>query len=401
MVTLALAVVGVARGLTASGGAGVDFLSFYAAGDIVRHGGAGLYDARAQDATARALYPGTLDYAAGYPLPVFVAWMFAPLSMLPYGAAFALWDVVNLGLLAGFAVALHHVLADVPAVPRRILLAVFVFSVPTMANIVFGQVDLVIFSALLAAYALLRRDRHMAAGVVLALVLIKPPFLLGIVPMLAMQRRWGVLLALCAAGVPLLTLPALLTSPDTLLSNLTFIAHYPSASGRDLQVNAAMMSNFRGLVVSTTGRDEAWLWLPGMIVIGGGAFAIAARRWWRGGDPAQAFGLAVLLPLLASPHLHTQSLVLLFVPVTLALRARFDGEHAASARLAATDATIALLALYSALCVLWLSTALGFAPMFFLVAAVFAATAFRWPVEDGAQAAVGAPDVDVPLRMAS
>lgn len=372
--TAALAAAGVVRVLTATGGAGGDFLSFYAAGHLVRTDAASLYDVAAQAAAQRSLYPGALEQATGYPLPVVAAWGFAPLSALPFATAFAVWTAINVALLMMIARALARELRAVPAWPRRAFVAVFVTSMPVVANVVFGQVDFIIFAALLGGWLLLRDGRPGWAGVALAAIVIKPQFLIGVVPMLLLARQWRALAALCSAGAALLVVPALLTDPGTLAGNVRFITQYPGA-GDDLRVNAAEMSNWRGLVVSVTGDDSPWLWAPGLAVIAAGALAVAARRWRT--VTAQGYALAVMLPLLASPHLHTQSLMLLFVAVALALRARYDGAAADEGR--DRGVTSMLLALHAALFALWLSTALGFAPLVFLVAATYAGCAWRWP----------------------
>jgi hypothetical protein len=382
LATALLAVTGVVRAVTAHSGAGGDFLSFYAAGSIVRHGGHGLYDASLQDAVQRALYPGTLDHATGYPLPVFAAWVFAPLSKLPFGAAFLVWGLVNLALLAALAAALARHLAAVPALPRRVFIAAFALSIPAVTDVVFGQVDLFIFAALLGAWLLLRRERMIAAGVVLAAVLLKPQFLLGVVPMLIAWRQWRTLLALAAVGTPLLVVPALITDPHALFDHLALIGRY--RAGDDLQVNAALMSNWRGFMVSATGNGSAWLWAPGTLLIAAAAYTVAWRRW-TAAPAGQAYALAVMLPLLVSPHLHTQSLVLLFIPLAIFLRDHFAAAspHSRAATRQARAAAL-LLALYAALFVCWLCTATAFAPGVFLVAAIFAALAYRWPTPESA-----------------
>jgi hypothetical protein len=114
------------------------------------------------------------------------------------------------------------------------------------------------------------------------------------------------------------------------------------------------------------------------------AYLIALPRWRlaeHGRVAAdQAYALAVMLPLLVSPHLHTQSLVLLFIPLAIALRGHFAPDEGAVFEFAHQSAVVAvLLALYALLFALWLATALGFAPMVLLVAGAFAACAWRWP----------------------
>lgn len=378
LATAILAAAGIARVVTATGGAGGDFLSFYAAGQLVRTDAGRLYDVAAQAAAQRALYPGTLAHATGYPLPVVAAWLFAPLTALPFAAAYAVWTAANVALLGGVAWVFARELRGVPRLPRRVFLAALVTSIPVVANVVFGQVDFIILGALLAAWLLLRDGRPAWAGVALALVVLKPQFLIGVVPMLLVARQWRTLAALCGAGAALIVVPALLTDPATLADNVRYIAHYPGA-GTDLQVNAAMMSNWRGLVVSVTGRDDARWWAPGLAAIGVAALALAAQRWrvGAGSVTAQGYALAVVVPLLASPHLHTQSLVLLFVPAALGLQAWYAGARGAT-RADDERAASLLLALHVALFACWLSTALGFAPGVLVVGATFWWCAYAW-----------------------
>ena len=382
--TLVLAITGIIRAVTGTDGAGGDFLSFYAAGYIVRHGMTdGLYNASVQSYVQHAVYPGDLPHATGFPLPLFAAWLFAPLSKLPFAAAYVLWLIANVAMLGALVVAMDRHMAAVPRLPRRAFLAVFACSMPAVTNIVFGQVDFVIFAAMFSAYLLLRDDREVLAGVVLAAVLLKPQFLAGVVPMLLLWRQWRTLGALAVAGTVLVVLPALLSDPGALAANVRFVWHYPGA-GDDLQVNAAMMSNLRGLIVSVGGRDDTWLWLPPTLALAVAAYAVAVARWRlaeRGRVAAdQSYALAVMLPLLVSPHLHTQSLVLLAIPVAIALRGQFAPDAARAREFEHQSAILTLLlAGYAAVFMCWLSTALGFAPMVLLVTAGFAACAWRWP----------------------
>jgi len=385
--TAVLVAVALARIATNAYGATGDFLSFYAAGHLVGTGsGNVLYEPVVQEWTQRALYPGGFDYAIGFPLPVFAAWLFAPFAKLPFTTAFLFWIAIQTALLLALCRLLAAHLEHVPPVPRRVFVAVFALSMPSVSAVIFGQVDLFVFAGLFLAYTLLRSDRRALAGAALSMALFKPHFLAGIVVLLIVWQQWRVLLSLTAIAVPLLTLPALLTSPGTLLGNLSFIGRYPG-SDEQLAVNASMMSNWRGFIVSVTNSNELLFWLPGLLVIAAAALWIAARTWRRstsGDAPAdQAYALAVLLPLLASPHLHTQSLVLLFIPLAIVMRTYFRPEGTAwhdDDRV--MDAVAALLLCFALLFALWFIGAQGLATMVFLILAAFALCAFRWPDEE-------------------
>ncbi len=368
-------------------GATGDFLSFYGAGHLIRTGeGAHLYDAATQETIQRALYPSGFDNAIGYPLPVFAAWIFAPFSALPFRVAFFIWIALNTLLLAVLARAVARLLTDVPTSLRRTFVAVFALSMPAMTAITFGQVDLIVFAGMFGAYLLLRDRRDALAGVALSLALFKPHFLVGFVLLLVITRRWRALGALAAVGVPLIVLPALLTSPHLLVENVAFIANYPTAD-KHLAVNAAMMSNWRGFVTSATRHNNIWLWLPGLAIIAAAALAISVRCWRRAAVGSasldQAYALAVMLPLLASPHLHTQSLVLLFIPLALYVRASLATILPPDRRAAiADDLIVQLLYVFATLFACWFAGAIGLEVTVFVIIALFYQMAFRWTQGD-------------------
>lgn len=218
-----------------------DFLSFYAAGYLVRSSHASdLYDPATIEWAQRLLYPGDLDVAVGYPLPVFVAWLFAPLSMLPFTFSFYLWMGSTVALLAALLRLLGSELRQVPALPRCVFLVSAALAMPSVATIVFGQVDFIALGGLVAGYLLLRAKRPVLAGLPLCLVLVKPHFLAGVGLFLLARRQWKTIGTLAAVGLPLVVIPALLTAPETLVGNLRLIASYPG-SDRELAVNAAVM----------------------------------------------------------------------------------------------------------------------------------------------------------------
>ncbi len=390
--TLVLGAAAVTRTARGADGVSSDFLSFYAAGHMVRTGeGDALYDAEAQAAAQRALYPGAVDEPIGYPLPVFAAWMFAPFSALPFGAAYLAWSGVNMLVLAAICAMLWRLLSAAPPRLRALFVGATATSLPVAATLAFGQVDLLLVALLLAAWSALRRGHSVAAGLALALCIVKPQFVAGVVLLLVVWREWRALAAFAGAGGVLLVVPALLTSPGALAANARYITQYPG-SAPGLSVNAETMPNWRGFITSATGSGEALLWAPGFALIAIGAVAVAAVVW-RGahrGD-ARSFALAVTLPLLLTPHLHTQSLALLAIPAALALAAHFAPRDA--------DAASAIgwtLAGYVALFATWFAASQGLALGGFVVAAAYAWAAAGWPR--------GASGVDVqaaPMRRAA
>jgi hypothetical protein len=355
-----------------------DFLSFYAAGYLVRTGqGAHLYQPAVVDATQRLLYPGGFDEAIGYPLPVFVAWLFAPLSRLPFTAAFFFYMSMMAALLAGLLYLLGQQLQDVPKAVRWLFLACAALALPSVAAIVFGQVDLVALAGLLGGYLLLRSERRALAGLPLCLVLVKPHLLVGVALFLLVRREWRTISVLAAVGLPLLIVPALLTGPATLSDNLRAMIRLDDQLLAGARVE--QMANWRGFIDSATNSDRLIYWAPGFLVIAAGAIAIAVSRW-RSAAGAAAFdrdySLAVLLPLVVSPHLHSQSLVVGLLPAALALRALLAPAAAPEARRRAVNIMLLIFTLLFALPFLAIQ---GLSLTVFLTIGVYLALSFRWP----------------------
>ncbi len=379
-----MAMVGTTVAHVVGGGYGTnDFISFYAAGNIVRTGhGARLYDIRVQEVVERIHYPDGFRNTYAYVLPVFAAWIFAPFSKLPFAPAVLTWMALQTLLLAGLVRGLSRHLAGVPALPRNVFLGVFALSMPAVTSIIVGEVDLIVFAGVLLGYLLLRRDRQELAGLALSLALFKPHLVIGIVLMLLVWRQWRTLLPFAAAATALLVIPALLTSPGLLVANARLLAHFP-ASGQHLSIDESAMPNWRGFVVSATGEGSMWLWLPGLLVIAGAAIAIALPRWraaTSGGVAAdQSYALAVLLPLLISPHLHTQSLVLLFVPGAILLRGVLRPDSGGNVLERQLDVVTVLLLVFAAMFVLWYLAVTAVALTVFPLMLFYWLCAHRWP----------------------
>lgn len=328
-----------------------DWPAFYAAGHIVRSGDGGrLYDAGAQAAAQHALFG---DVAVdSFPLPAFTALVFAPLSALSFAQAYLAWLAVNLALLSALAALAWRSLARVDRAARVAFVAGSVISTPVLRVLTGAQVDLFVVAALAGCYALVRTGRPFRGGLLLALALVKPHLLLGALALLAVRRQWRALAGLALAAAPLL-------------------ASYP-ASSTDHGVAADKMVNLRGLVVGLTGSGDMRLWLPLLAVIAA-VCVYAALGVWRSrpaGD-AQSWALAVVLPLICSPHVHAYTLVLLFVAGGLYLLARAD----AGDPLSAEAVLVAVLAL-TAVCFvsLLMMPIAGVA-----VLALFALFVTRWP----------------------
>jgi len=303
-----------------------DWISFYTGGTLVRTGNAThLYDASAQAAVQHELF-GSISRTMGYPLPLFVALLFAPFTRLSFVASYLVWLAVNVAALAVLLRLSWRWLEAIPMTVRAVFLVCAV-SVTALGVLMQGQVDLFVLGGLAGCYALLRGGRPFTAGSVLALALFKPHLAAAVVLLLLVKRQWRAIAGLATAGVPLLLGPALVLGPHLLVDQVRLMLSYTNTA-TDYDVSAAMMINIRGTVTSLTGSSSVWLWLPLLALIAAVAIAIAVRVWLaRPALHPQSWSLAFALPLLYSPHIHMQSVVLLVAAAGLYLAASQAGPR--------------------------------------------------------------------------
>jgi hypothetical protein len=163
-----------------------DFLALYTGGKLL--GTDGLRD----DARTEAVHRGAVgDY---YPLiffsrPDYYAFAFKPLSYLPYRAAYAVFQVVNL------AAAVVFVLLS----GRRSILALSLVSIPLATAILNGQDLPLVLAALLGAYELDRRGKGYLAGALLAFCSVKFHLFLFVPLAILAFRKWKMLAGGAAA----------------------------------------------------------------------------------------------------------------------------------------------------------------------------------------------------------
>jgi hypothetical protein len=150
------------------------------------------------------------------------------------------------------------------------------------------------------------------------------------------------------------------------------------------------MINIRGTVTSLTGSSNVWLWLPLLALIAAVAFYVAVRVWTaRPALHLQSWALAFTLPLIYSPHVHLQSLVLLIAAAALYL---VDSQ---SSDRPIVDIKYVLAGLV-AITMLWALSIWGVSLMAFLVLAAYALFLQRWP-EPAAEAAIAPQQVELAL----
>ena len=171
---------------------GGDFMQFYTLGTLARTGDwAAQYDWPAFHALQASLVPGSNPYYYAPAYPPLTSILYLPLALLPFQAAFATWALASAALYAW----LMRLAARACAVTasRNVVVGALLFP-PFIALITSGQSTLWPLVGFVAGWWALERGQPLLAGVLFALVSLKPHFglALALVPLLA--GTWRVVL---------------------------------------------------------------------------------------------------------------------------------------------------------------------------------------------------------------
>ena len=146
-----------------------DFRLDYAAATLGLHRGySHLYDLAAQRQAILDLGPNFNVQAFISPPPL--AWLATPLTLLPFTAALAVWT----GLLLAALLWTWYVAAPGSKPSRAAHLLLWLGVFPVAFGVLVGQPGALVAAAVATAWWLIRKDRDVAAGIVLSLALVKP-----------------------------------------------------------------------------------------------------------------------------------------------------------------------------------------------------------------------------------
>jgi hypothetical protein len=286
---------------------GNDFVQFYVAGTLARHGDfAALVDAGRFRAAQRPFLPANDNVS--FP-PVYgpqVALFFAPLTRLPYVAAYAVWSFLTIGVTFWSTSVLRR--ESTSLVRWRWPVATATAAYPAFGYLVLdGQLSAIALgAATLAALALARRS-SVAAGAALGLLGYKPSLFLPALAVVMVAGEWKIAAVGTLTSVTQLVLPTLVTGSGVLLGfldNLRSFARDPDALTRNPYLMASFRTFWSALIVPP---------LSTLAYFGSAAVSVglAAWGWRRTTVPLERIGLVVLAVTLVSPHLFIYDLLIL------------------------------------------------------------------------------------------
>jgi alpha-1,2-mannosyltransferase len=227
---------------------GHDFTAFYSAGQLAASGQfEKLYDIEAvktlEQQTGRKYGLSLGDSYGPYWNPPFYAWIFAPLSRLPYPTALLVWTLFN---VTCFLVALYLICnllapcgytlitAKIPWHVWGLVPLLLTFSMPVIQALSHGQNSMTSLLLLAATVTAWRNERAILAGLVGGLLFYKPQLGAIVAVLLIITLGSRALLGLAITGL-LLTIVTVITMPGALLNFLTRLP----ANVRFMQVDHA------------------------------------------------------------------------------------------------------------------------------------------------------------------
>ncbi len=190
-----------------------DFTSFYTAFFMVKSGeSAKLYDINTQALYQQKILAGYVfkDGVLPYLNPPFIAFIFAPLALLPRNIAFVIWMIAQFSLLTWLILLLSNLTRNWSKLERQLLLLLLLSFWPLSYTILLGQYSIFILLGFIQMYIALKTSKLHKAGIWLALIfMIKPQMVLLPAIMTFTKRYFRVLLIMGSACLLIIAITSL------------------------------------------------------------------------------------------------------------------------------------------------------------------------------------------------
>jgi hypothetical protein len=307
---------------------GHDFLAFYAAGTLARTGHADkLYDLDVIRAVERdaALSTGIdLGQSVGpWWNPPAYAWVFAPLSVLPFSTALLVWTTLNV-TAAGVAAGLLARLAPCDRPSDKLLVALLVLcSAPLLQAIAHGQNSALSLLLVTVAATAWTTGRTFLASICLGLLLYKPQLAVALAAVLVLQRGWraGAGVAYVACAVLLLTVQTMPGALADYFARLPINLHAMQVEQTYNWERHATLRAFWHLLLQGRGPGESH-WAVHLLTALGAAplllgLAFAARRARTRGQTGTLIAATIATAPLLMPFYFDYDLLLLAAAAAL------------------------------------------------------------------------------------
>jgi hypothetical protein len=291
-----------------------DFVNFYAAASIMRSGnGANLYQPQTQQAALRSILGR--DSTQYFLHPAFEATILAPLSRLTVEHAFVLWTAFNVAVLALLPLVL---MPCVPLVARRPYLGLLGFCfLPALTAITLGQDSILLLFVLSLSYRLLSKQEDFAAGLILALMAVKFQYLIVLILLFVVARKYRTVGGVGVGCLCLALLSFLATGWRGLLDYPRFVLDFNAHLGYG-GLKPSLMVNVRGFVAGIGVEQHSLFYAMVGAAVLLGLSAACALKTTPPPKKGLLFAVFVAVALVASPYAHFPDMTILLLPILVA-----------------------------------------------------------------------------------
>jgi Glycosyltransferase family 87 len=319
-----------------------DFCMLYTAGFMVRTGHA----AELYDYESNAKFQSQVVSSAHGAMPfnhlAYEAFIFSPLSLLTYAAAYKTFLAINLGLmffsfqmLFRFLNRLRDIWCCLPAMG-------FLCFLPAGIALFQGQDSLLLLTLLVCSFVAMNADHDYRAGIFMGLTLFKFQFGIPIALLYLAWRKWRVVSAFAATSIIAVVTSFALTGFNGFLTYPAYLLSMSSgltSSGAQLRYGTypLAMPNIFGLLFAIAGNHTVLTAIISCFVI-----MWAARR-------PPSFPLAVAVAMLVSYHGLIHDATILIIPILLFAEAGLRTSPPSWRRVWALAATLAYPAIAAAM----------------------------------------------------
>jgi hypothetical protein len=306
--------------LEALHGAGSDYVSFATGSRILASGSRCLYCLSTQaDAQAAVLGYRPGQSATGFPhiyanLPL-AAWLLRPVAALPLWTGMAVFLLASAIAMLVSARLLETLLPrSMSPTFRTVLVIATVASMPGAMTLVLGQWGGFTLVAAVGALWALRSGRPLTAGLLLSVLLVKPQLVWLLLPLLLLASRWRVAAGFAIGGAVWLASGLLLIGPGQLAQMVSLVR--ARQSGESLYT-----AGLPALVGPLTGTGGVFI-AAVVATLGVLALGWCCRARLRGAAPAVTVSLGICASVLCSPHVFSDDLLVMAVPIAVLAAAR-------------------------------------------------------------------------------
>ena len=298
-----------------------DFRTWYSAAYMLRTGqGAQIYDMEKLEVVKNTIVPLNRPFMQPMHL-AYEAVLLVPLTFVTYKAAFFVFILLNVGILAWCVVALKDSLSLLSDTSRLLPAMLFLGYYPISRAITQGQDSVILLALLIACNLMLCKGRDYSAGLCIGIGLFKFQIVLPIVLLFLIWKRWKFGLGFAASASVALLSSFLIVGwhgvyqYGSILAGMSYKLTTLQGEIR-YSISPLTMMNLRGMVTAILGDHVGHWWVQGIVV------ALSALFFFIAACSRPSLPLAISAAALVSYHLLAHDATVLIIPIVFCLSSR-------------------------------------------------------------------------------